>query len=257
MKSKEQKPLFEDTKKSFGLLRRGSKEPKLIYLNGYGKRYPLVERMYPKKSRAPLAYSLVFLALAVGLAALFFSGCATYSGRLLRGTEVVAANCGTAESREECLEDIERIRVLTQHAYEQKTGLKMPEDAWSRLREININMYPVRCPKMKANGEWCGDCVCSGLLVPNGDSTYTIHARNASCLAHTSLAHEFVHFLARMTTGTSEPEHELRPDLFYQEDSVERRARAAALAEGMCDRARYRAKGEGTRPLGGLRGEQG
>lgn len=181
---------------------------------------------------------LLFLLGLIGIAMLLqLAGCASYEGRLLKGgTKVFAAGCGTAETDFECLDQIGRVRELTEHAYEVKTGVTVPAWIWDHLLEVNIVLTPVSCPGMASNGTWNADSTCSGILVDHQDGGFHITIQNARCLAWTSLVHEYVHFIHRMVEGTADPEH-TRWDLFYKPDSVQRRAEAAVEFEGFCDRA--------------------
>lgn len=213
-----------NTKRLLRHLGRGSKGNKLVYLSDHLVKESKAERVF---------WRVFYWALLIGFliaVAVLSSGCANYSGRLPSGPYLYAANCGTAESDEECVAQVERIRALTAQAYFRKTGVTFPPEGWALLDEIYIDLYPVFCPTPEDSERRC-----SGILIEEYDGHFTIHAQNARCLAWTSLSHEFVHYMNRLVTGVADPEHKRR-DLFYADDSVERRSQAATQAEGFCDK---------------------
>jgi hypothetical protein len=111
--SSEQNDSSGPTKKSSRRISQGFEEPRMIYLvPSPNKRSESVMRI--------VTTFLLFLLGLIGIAMLLqLSGCSSYEGRLLKGgTKVFAAGCGTAETDFECLDQIDRVRELTEHAYE-------------------------------------------------------------------------------------------------------------------------------------------
>lgn len=119
---------------------------------------------------------------------------------------------------------MDRQYLLTKHAFDKHLGYK--SEVKREIYEVQWHEDPIECGFYPAG-------VCAGVASLDGKG-WRVDLKVAECVPASSWTHELIHIFAHETWGDADSGH-TNPDLWGNDDSVERRAQAAGRYEGMCD----------------------